>query len=272
MKIPLYSFIFSLGIWGSAALSQTCDKLVISGPPVGPPSSWLHNGELIGASVDFVKKVALAAGAKSVVVKPFVSWDEALTASQKGEIDLIFSAAISTERARYLNFIEPPYSGQFVKVITLKGKEFPIRKYDDLKGPIGVAGKGETYGNSIFGAYVKTQLTLERSDSIKQSFELLMAGKVDYILAYENAASSEIFRQNIGEAISIASTYPFFAETYIALSKRSNCAGLISALSKQIDIAKKNNLYFSLHNKYQEIYYETFDSAKRLAHHGHLPH
>lgn len=263
MKIPFNTFIFALGIWCSAAISQTCDKLIITGPPAGPPSSWLENGALVGASVDFVKTIAQAAGVKSVVVKPFDTWNQALKATETGEVDLIFSAAYSKERNRYLNFLEPHYSGQFVNVIVLKGKEFPIRKYDDLKDRKGMAGKGETYGSSKFGAFVQSELSLERSDSIEQSLKSLLAGKVDYVLAYENAANIGIFKLKIGESIDIASTYPYYAETFIALSRRSKCSSLSAALSEQIRIAKKSHLYYSLSEKYQNIFFETSSPSKR---------
>jgi polar amino acid transport system substrate-binding protein len=263
MKIPLNSFILALSIWCSAVFSQTCDTLIVTGPPAGPPSSWLHNGTLMGASIDFVKTVALAAGAKSVVVKPFDTWAQALRATESGEVDLLLSAAYSKERARYMTFIEPHYSGQFVYVIVLNGKEFPIRQYADLKGRKGMAAKGETYGSSKFGSFVQSELSLERADSVEQAFKTLLAGKVDYIFSYENSANSEIFKLKIGESVSIAKTYPFYAETFMAVSKRSKCSSLNAELSKQIEIAKKSHLFYSLTEKYQSIFFENFDSSQR---------
>lgn len=255
MKIPLFSIFFILSVWCSTAFSQTCDRLVITGPPYAPPSSWIENNQLIGASVEFVKNIALAAGVKSVIVQPYDSWDEALKAAQNGQVDILFSAAFSQQRSRYLNFIQPPYAGQFLYAIVEKGKEFPLRKYDDLKGRKGIAGIGETYGNSKFGSFVESQLSIERSPSITQSFDLLLEGKVDYILAYENTANSEIFKRNIGDKLSILSTYPFFAETFIAMSRRSKCAGNFELLlSKQIEIAKTNNLYYSLTSKFRNAF------------------
>jgi len=263
MKRLLSCFIFALGIWCSAAISQTCDKLIITGPPEGPPSSWVQNGKLVGAAVDFVKTVALAAGVKEVVVQPFDNWSQALKATMNGDVDLIFSAASSKDRVRYLHFVQPPFSGQFLYVIVLNGKDFPIRKYEDLKGPKGMAGKGETYGNSQFGTFVQSELSLERSDSTGDALKSLLDGKVDFVFAYENAANSEIFQQNIGDKVNIASTYPFYAETYMAISRRSKCSDLVPVLSKQIEIAKKSNLHYSLMKKYQVIFYESIESPKK---------
>lgn len=259
-------FIFLLClsfIWLNPVVAQVCDKLVITGPPAGPPSSWVSDGKLMGASVDFVRGVALAAGVKTVETKAYESWAKALDATQRGEVDLIYSAAWSEQRARYLNFIQPGYAGQYLYVIVRKGERFPLRKYSDLKGRKGVAGRGETFGNSKFGVFVESELSLERSPTITRSFELLLDGKVDYILAYENAANSEIFANNLGEKVEVVSTYPFYAETYIALSKRSKCAESIGPkLSKEIEAAKQKHLYFLLTNKYRNIFNESINSKK----------
>jgi len=263
MNIRLFSLFFATSIWCSLATAQVCEKLVITGPPAGPPSSWLDGGKLVGASVDFVSVVALAAGVKTVETKAYDSWARALDATQRGEVDLIFSAAWSEERARFLNFIQPGYAGQYLYVIVRKGERFPLRKYSDLKGRKGVAGRGEAFGNSKFGVYVENELKLERSPTITRSFELLLDGKVDYILAYENAANSEIFINNLGEKVEVVSTYPFYAETYIAISKRSKCAeSLGPRLSKEIEVAKQKNLFFLLTNKYRNIFNESIHLKK----------
>jgi len=264
MKIRFYSFLFVTSLWSSLAIAQVCEKLVITGPPAGPPSSWLDNGKLVGASVDFVREVAIAAGVKTVETKAYDSWAKALDATQRGEVDLIFSAAWSPERARFLNFVQPGYAGQYLYVIVRKGERFPLRKYADLKVRKGVAGRGEAFGNSKFGEYVENELNLERSPTISHSFELLLNGKVDYILAYENAANSEIFINNLGDKVDVVSTYPFYAETYIAISKRSKCAGTLGPrLTKEIEVAKQKNTFFLLTNKYRNIFNESLH-LKRL--------
>ena len=260
MNIRFLSLFFVTSIWCSLATAQVCEKLVITGPPAGPPSSWVDDGKLIGASVEFVTNVALAAGVKTVETKAYESWAKALDATQRGEVDLIFSAAWTEERARFLHFVQPGYAGQYLYVIVREGERFPLRKYSDLKGRKGVAGRGESFGHSPFGIYVQNELKLERSPTIKRSFELLLGGKVDYILAYENSANSEIFINNLGDKVDVVSTYPFHAETFLAISKRSKCGESLSlSLSKQIEVAKQKNLYFLLTNKYRSRFYESIN-------------
>lgn len=258
MNIRSLALVFISSLWCSLVTAQVCDKVTITGAPFGPPSSWLHDGKLIGASVDFVTDILLKVGAKTVEVKPYDSWVKALNATQDGEVDLIFSAAYSEERARFLNFIKPKYAGQFLLVIVRKGERFPLRKYSDFKGRVGAVGAGEAFGNSQFGAYVKSEPNLVRTQTVAHSFELLLTGKVDYIFSYENAANSMIFSNNLGDKVDVVSTYPFYAETFLAVSKRSKCSRFLGAsLPKEIELANQKNIYFLLNNKYKSIYNES---------------
>lgn len=263
MNIRSFALVFMTSLWCSLVTAQVCEKAVITGPPSGPPSSWIYNDKLIGASVDFVKSVLLAAGVKNVEVRSYDSWANALIATQEGEADLIFSAAWSEERARYLNFIKPSFSGQYLLVIVRKGERFPLRKYSDFKGRVGAVGAGEAFGNSQFGEYVKSEPNLVRTPTIAHSFELLLTRKVDYILAYENAANSLIFSNNLGDKVDIVTTYPFFADTFIAVSKRSKCSRfLATALPKEIELANQKNLFYSLTNKYKDVFNESLPRFK----------
>jgi polar amino acid transport system substrate-binding protein len=215
--------------------------------------------KLVGASVEFVETVALAAGIQNVEKRVFNTWPEALDAARLGQVDLIFSVALSDERERYLNFIFPSYAGQFLYVVVRKGESFPLLKYDDLLGRKGGAGIGESYGGGKFDQFVSKKLSLVRSPNISDSLELLFDNKVDYVLGYENAINSEIFTKNLLGKLDIVLTYPSYAETYLALSKRSKCSSLVKDLSAEIKKADQNNLFYLLSKKYMKTF-EQFTS------------
>jgi hypothetical protein len=82
---------------------------------------------------------------------------------------------------------------------------------------------------------------------------------VDYVLGYANAVNSEIFTKNLLGKVDIVLTYPFYAETFLALSKRSKCSSLGATLSAEIKKAEKANLYFLLSAKYMQLF-EQFTS------------
>lgn len=262
--IPLRSFAFLLilNLWSASAIAQVCDTLTITGPPNVPPSSWVVDQKLVGASVDFVEKIALLSGVKKVQTKVYDSWSDALNAVQLGEVDLIFSAAITPERKRYLDYVYPSYESQNLYVIVRKGESFPLLKYQDLVGLKGAANAGEAFGgDSKFGDFLSKHLTVRRTTSLNQSLEFLFDRKVDYILAYEYAAESVIFINNLGEKIDIVSTFPFHAESYLAFSKRSKCAAaLLPVFSLGVKNSKINNIFHDINVKNKSIFYESIYS------------
>lgn len=256
-KFTFITAIASILIAG-AVQAQVCDSVTVTGPPSGAPSSWAYNGALVGASVELAQMTLRAAGVKKVEVKMFSSWPEALEATRRGDVDMIFSAGWSSERARYLTYLYPSYAYQFLQVIVRKGTGFPLNSYADLKGRVGVAGRGETYGDSTFGLFVERELKLERTPSLSASIDRLLAGNADYVLAYENAAYSEIYTRDLGDKVHTLPTYPYRADTFFAFSKRSKCAGeLIPKMELEIVKANKKNEFFLLTKKYRTLFNES---------------
>jgi hypothetical protein len=89
---------------------------------------------------------------------------------------------------------------------------------------------------------------------------------VDYILGYENDVNSTIFTNNLIGKVDIVLTFPYNAETYIALSKRSKCSSLASSLSAEIKKANKVNLYYQLAKKYLGVFeQDTSDVEQDIA-------
>jgi polar amino acid transport system substrate-binding protein len=253
------SILFIIGtLLVSSTWAQTCDTVSISGPSGDAPASWVLDGELIGAGVELAQITLKAAGVKNVKIVRFPTWAESLAAVRAGEVDMIISAGWSSDRARYLTYVYPAYAYQFLFVIVRRGEQFQLNQYADLKGRRGVAGAGVTFGDSTFGTFVEKELNLSRSPGLEESFRRLLAREVDYILAYEDSASSEIYRRDIGDKVQVLATYPFRIDTFFAFSKRSKCATLLKEkVGHEIEKARKKNQYFMLLKKYRSIFNES---------------
>lgn len=262
--IPLRFFapLFIINLWSASAIAQVCDTLTITGPPDTPPSSWVVDQKLVGASVDFVEKIALLSGVRKVQTKVYDSWSQALNAAQLGEVDLIFATTLTSERKRFFDYVYPSYESQNLYVIVRKGESFPLLKYQDLVGRNGAATVGDPFGGDTkFGEFAAKHLSLTRTTSIAQSLDLLFDQKVDYVLAYENAAESIIFTDNLGGKIDIVSTFPFNSESYIAFSRRSKCAAaLLPLFSLGVTNSKTMNVFFEMNVKNKHIFYESIFS------------
>jgi len=256
-RLRLLFAAFALVLNGPA-WSQMCETLKVTGPPTGAPSSWIVNGVLVGSSIDLARQVLTASGVKKVEFVVFKAWADALNATRTGEVDLILSAGWSSERERFLSFVYPSYASQFLKVIVRKGDEFAFNSYSDLEGRKGITERGVSFGDTSFGWIVENGLTLERSTSVAGSFDRLLAGDVDYVLAYENAAYSEMFTRDLGSRLKELPTYAFRVDTFFAFSKRSKCTSVLKdRLSAEIDKANKKHVYFQLNKKYRVLFNET---------------
>jgi len=252
-------FISALLLWlsHSLAIAQGCTKLTVTGPPIAAPASWVVDGKLIGAAVEYVEGISRAAGIKEIEFKAFPSWADSLRAVYRGEVDVIFSANWSEERERYLYFIRPSMSSQFLNVVVRRGEAFELNRLEDLIKLSGAAPQGEGYGDGTFGQFVTKNLKLQRAPNISKVIDLLLETTTDYIFGYENAIFTEMATRNLGTTLQILNTYPTRAEGFIAFSKRSRCGSEVrKRFSDQVELANTNHTYRALMVKYRETFNE----------------
>jgi polar amino acid transport system substrate-binding protein len=258
MKIVWFALAAMLWLLSGLSQAQECSKLVITGPPSGAPASWVKDGKLTGSATELVEDLARKAGVRTVETRVFPTWGEALSATYKGEVDAVFSAGWSEERARYLDFVQPSFAGQFLYVIVKRGQAFDFQKFEDLLGRTGAATEGETYGDGAFGEFVRKELKLERAPDLSKVIDLLLEDKVQFIFAYENAAYSQMMIRNLGTKVQILPAYPTRVETFIAFSKRSKCSAVLrQRMSEQVQLANNQHTYRKLLTRYREVFNES---------------
>lgn len=247
-----------LGLSGDIALASGCTKVTVTGPPGSAPSSWTVDGKLVGAAVDYVELVSRAAGVKQVEFRAFSTWSESLQAVYRGEIDIIFSANWSEERERYLDYIRPNMSSQFLNVVVRRGEAFEVSKLEALIGRVGGKPAGDSYGSGHFAIFVQQRLKLETALNTGQALDLLLEKKVDYVFGFEDAIFSQLTSRNLGSTLQILNTYPTRSEGFMAFSKRSKCGAEVrEKFSEQVVLANAKHTYRAFMIKYREIFNET---------------
>ena len=252
-----------LGLSNGLAMAQGCSTVIISGPPSAAPSSWVQEGKLIGAAVEYTQTVALAAGVKNVEVRQYATWSATLAAAYTGEIDVVFSANWSEERDRYLNYVRPAMSVQFLNILVRRGEAFDLLKLDDLLGRRGGAAAGDTFGSGFFGTFAQEKLKLQTASNIKEAVDLLLEKKVDYIFGWENAVYEQLLVRNLGTQLEVLDTYPTRAEGFIAFSKRSKCGEAVRLqFADQVSLLNSKHLYKNLLKKYRETFNENLTRPK----------
>jgi polar amino acid transport system substrate-binding protein len=223
--IPLLAALFFpvLAIAGSA-----CPSLVITGHPAYPPVAWASHGSIVGAGPELVASIAKQLGVKKVVSKDFGSWENAQRAARTGQADVIFGIYKNDERAKYLNYIAPPFMLDPNVVVVRKGDGFAFGKWEDLKGRRGVTNAGESYGNR-FDAYMNKELSVARVQGVRQAFEALMSKQADYLIIGLYPGKDEARRLAMAEKVDFLPVELETAEMYIAFSKKSKCYEALSS-------------------------------------------
>jgi len=252
-----------LCLTSGSGMAQVCSTLTMTGPPAAAPSSWISEGKLIGAAVEFSAGIARAAGVTNVEFRPYPTWRETLAAVYRGEVDVVFSANWSEERERYLEYVRPAMSSQFLYVVVRRGEAFTLNKLDELTKLSGATGAGETFGDGFFGQFVQKNLKLIKAPSIDKVIDLLIDKKVDYIFGYENAVYEQMMIRNLGSTLQILNTYPTQSEGFLAFSKRSKCGNQVrEKFAEHLSAAHSAHRYPALLSKYREVFNESLTRPK----------
>ncbi|MDQ5988665.1 MAG: hypothetical protein CSYNP_04426 [Syntrophus sp. SKADARSKE-3] len=204
------------------AHADSCESLVVTGHPTYSPVSWAENGQIVGAAPDMVAAIASELGVKKVTSKDFGSWAEAQRAARTGRADVIFGIYKNDARARYLNYIEPPFMRDPVVIAVRAGGTFPFEKWDDLKGRKGVTNEGESYGNE-FDAFMKKYLIVARVKGLDKAFKALLDGKVDYLIVGLYPGRNEARKLGAAAKVAFLPKELNSFDMYVAFSKRSKC-------------------------------------------------
>ncbi len=256
LAVPVLAFTMLAAppLVGAAALAraqparaqQVCTALVITGHPSYPPVAWAAQGKIVGAAPDLVSGIAARLGVKDVVSKNFGSWQGAQAAARNGEADVIFGIYKNAERARTLDFIEPPFMSDPVAIVVRKGAGFAFGHWRDLKGRKGVTSAGESYGDK-FDAFMAKQLTVARAKGVDQAFAALLGHQADYLIIGLYPGREDAKRLAVADKITFLPKELLSSAMYVAFSKQSKCgatlrAGFAADIKAAVDSGKVRKL------------------------------
>ncbi|MGZ5842431.1 MAG: substrate-binding periplasmic protein [Xanthobacteraceae bacterium] len=207
---------------------QVCTALTITGHPSYPPVAWAMQGRIVGAAPTLVSAIAAKLGVKDIVAKDFGSWEGAQAAARSGEADVIFGIYKTDERARTLDFIEPPFMSDPVAIVVRKGEGFAFAEWRDLKGHKGVTNAGESYGDK-FDAFMAKELMVTRTGGVNKSFEALLVGEADYLIIGLYPGRDEANRLGIADKVALLPKELLSSAMYAAFSRQSKCAAALRA-------------------------------------------
>jgi len=227
LRLTLTSLVLGLSLAGFPALSMAagkCERLIITGSPDAPPYLWRDPQDqkhLMGANADLLKEAARQMGVK-VEVMYAGKRSQALDEVRSGRMDMLADAPLSSAELESLDFIHPAIVQNEIVVWTHKDQAAPFNLIADLHGHRGALSE-KTRITPAFEASIKEHMTLDKQPNLTQTFEQLLAGKVEYVLAgrYAGMAMAQTLSPE-GELVA----QPLVLDKpglYLALSFNSAC-------------------------------------------------
>ena len=160
-----------------------CSHFLVSGNSEYPPLLWRDRQDpnyLIGVVPALLQEI-LATLSVEVSVRHMGSWARVQQLARDGYLDMVAGAFMTEERLGYMDYIIPAIIQLPTAVWMATDRTFPYEGWGDLIGK-----RGSTLINNSFGQafddYAREHLTVEGVRSIEQSFLMLQAGRVDYVL------------------------------------------------------------------------------------------
>jgi len=204
----------------SGVAEPLCKTLTVSGNPEYPPLLWEdpgNSGQLTGAATALLQEILETMGVE-LQVQNLGSWARVQRLARVGELDMIAGAFITSERIRYMDYLLPPFIHLPTAVWVPKDRVFEYRHWPDLVGKQGGTLINNSFGQG-FDRYAEKNLEILGVRTIEQSFEMALAGRVDYVL-YERL-QGQVKLQRIG-----------LAEEFVPLDVPVSNEGLFFTFSK----------------------------------------
>ncbi|MDO6824280.1 ABC transporter substrate-binding protein [Marinobacter sp. 1_MG-2023] len=208
----------------SGAAEPACKTLTVSGNPEYPPLLWEDPQapeHLTGAATALLREILEPLGVQ-LEVRRLGSWARVQRLARVGELDMVAGAFITSERIKYMDYLLPPFTYLPTAVWVPKDGVFEYRHWPDLKGK-----RGSTLINNSFGQrfdrYAERNLQVVSVRTIEQSFDMALAGRVDYVLYERLQGQVKLHRLGLADKF-VALDVPISNEgLFFTFSKNSQC-------------------------------------------------
>ncbi|WP_028578805.1 substrate-binding periplasmic protein [Desulfogranum japonicum] len=177
------------------------------------------------------------------------AWKRTLQLSEEGQFGVI-GIYKNDKRMQIYDYSEPIFDEKIV-VYAPAGQDFPFKDAMSLKGKkVGVL-KGWSYGDVFDKLKGSGELTAEENSADELNFKKLLAGRLDCLLAIEEAGDSLV--NKLGASGKVVKFDPPLVvnSTYIVFAKKSNQGELLKKINATVSQMKGDGSYNTM---LQEIF------------------
>ena len=215
--------------------------------PEFAPFEYIENGQYQGMASDYIQILNRRLKLNMQVVED-LSWDEAVEAAKKSDIDLLPAVGITEERQEYFNFTKPYLT--FYRVVITKEDYPPIFSLVDIANKkVAVQKNSSHHGYLVEKTFIKP-ITF---DTLEESLFAVSSGQADAFIGNVAASTYWIKKLNLSN-LKIAA--PASLETQgLHFAVRKDWPELVSILQKGIDSISPT-LKAEINNKWTSVDYE----------------
>jgi polar amino acid transport system substrate-binding protein len=215
---------------GSPAVSQ-CTVIHYATNPIYPPYGWKTNsGQYDGAVVELLHAIV----PKGISLEPMVyPWKRSMVMAEMGGIDLLAGIRKTPEREKTLEFTTHRAFPNPIVLFVAKDRQFPFSTWEDLAMLRGGVSAGDAFGGG-FDEYWRLNLIVEEARTMKENFQKLELGHIDYFVT--SRLAGEAYLRTHFQKIDIISLSPPISnqDIHLAFSRHSPCRSVIPAMSARL--------------------------------------
>ena len=212
------------------------------------PFNYKEDGKIKGFSIDVLSYFEENSNYNfEFVIRP---WPRSLYLVAQGDIDLILTLFKNPEREQTYHFIEPSYAYEVSQLFTLANYKL---NYDGQLNQLTPYSIGTTreylYGKTFDKADYLTKLPVLNEEVL---LKLLLAKRVDMIIANPLVFNQIAIRKNVSNEIKSITPYIALTPVYMALTKgREDSQEIKTALKQLTQQFITSHYYQELLDKYQ---------------------
>ncbi|SDD86652.1 amino acid ABC transporter substrate-binding protein, PAAT family [Kordiimonas lacus] len=230
----------------SLADDHSCKSLQISGPPEYFPLSYKDNNTVKGVGIDLARMAAEEAGIP-VQITYRGSWARVLQQHALGNLDVVVGLYHTKPREETMHFL-PAFWSEETQIVMRRDGPINYTTWDDLKAFKGVTVASDSRGDR-FDAFMRKNLNMLYVHSQEVAFNLLKAGRVDFMLTGQYSMfETDDFSPD--GTFMLHPTPVDAHKVYMAFSRQSPCIGLADRLGKAIETLVKAGKVAALFNNH----------------------
>lgn len=234
---PTIALLASALLVVQAQAAEHCTRLVATGSPDAPPFLWRDPADpqrLIGASADVLAQIGSQVGVRIDVLYGGRR-SEALGQVRSGRMDLLADQPLMEAELEHLDYVYPALAQNDYLVWAQRGATEPLERLADLAGKPGAL-SARARVTPAFLAFAQASLSLERPENLTRTFQRLVLGQVQYVLAPRYAGQATVSALGIEADVQPRELVVDRPGLYLALGHDSSCndAWLRGQLAKKM--------------------------------------